>query len=95
MFRNDISHTKIIISCFRYRNKIAHADIGNLDKLNLEPKYLKPSNSNAPDSHELELLINRHFPYLIIFILRTWLKYKKVNGNSWKNYLISLFKKTN
>jgi hypothetical protein len=85
----------LIISCFRYRNKIAHADIGNLDKLNLEPKYLKHPNSNAPDSHELELLINLHFPYLIIFILRIWLKYKKVNGNSWKNYLISLFKKKN
>ena len=85
----------LIISCFRYRNKIAHADIGKLDKLNLEPKYLKHRNSNAPDSHELELLINRHFPYLIIFILRTWLKYKKVKGASWKNYLISLFKESN
>ena len=82
---------KLIISCFRYRNKIAHADISNLDKLSLEPNYLKPHKSTAPDSHELELIINQHFPYLIIFILRMWLKHKKVNGTSWKKYLISLF----
>ena len=91
--REDLK--KLIISCFRNRNKIAHADIGNMDKLILEPKNLKHPNSNAPDSHELELLIFRHFPYLIIFILRIWLKYKITSGSSWKNYLLSLFKKTN
>ncbi len=84
--KNDLYD--FIISSFRYRNTIAHANIGK--KLKLKPLYLKPPNSRDPIEFILESFISQYFPHFIIFIIRTWLKYNKTSSQNWMNFILSI-----
>ncbi len=87
-FKTENDLYEFIVSAFNYRNNIAHANIGK--KLTLEPTYLKPSKSKAPDEFIIDSIISQYFPHFIIFIIRTWLKYNKTSSQDWINFIISL-----
>ena len=78
-----------IISCFIYRNNIAHPE--KKIPINLKPKHLIPPSSKESEEFILERLISQVFPSFLIFLIRTWLKKGFKSRTDWEIYLKSLF----
>ena len=78
-----------ILSCFNYRNNIAHPE--KKVPIKLSPRHLIPPLSNEPDEFILEKLISQVFPSFLIFLIRVWLKKGFKIRTDWDSYLVHLF----